>query len=46
MSKIDLELDCPKGTEDAIGNFFRRSKFLIMLSEEGESKVIIKEVEQ
>lgn len=46
MSKVCLELDCPRGTEDAIGNFFRRSKFLIMLSENGESKVIVKEAEQ
>lgn len=45
MSKICFELDCPDGTEIAIGNFFKLSKFVVLLSEDGQSKFIVKEVE-
>ena len=38
---MKLELDVPKGQETAIQNFYRNSKYLILLSAEGYSKVLV-----
>ena len=36
-----LELDVDKDKETAIQNFFRETKYLILLAEGGESKVLV-----
>ena len=39
--KLKFELDVPVGNADAIYNFLQNSKYLILLGEKGESKVLV-----
>lgn len=38
---MKIDLDVPKENETAIQNFFKESKYLIFLSEDGQTKVLV-----
>jgi len=42
-SNIALPIDMPKELETAVGNFAREAKFLILITEDGNTKTLILE---